>query len=175
MDAHTFDGGLFFYMDIKIGDVFSFRYKDDLEDKYRKNHLDLYHCFDGQLVAKQGKETIYLEDTFWSSDSRKFTIEEAKEKGVLEFKFNISEVEQIEEHYVKYFSDEDVFTFHCQKGCRKRFVKKLNAPRSKEKMIEEITSKINEQQRDIEYKLGEVERLKLKLDQVNNGDLSIYF
>jgi len=63
---------------IKEFDVFDFRYKPEIEE----DMFEPYHCFDGQLIAKKDdKGGIYLEDTYWSSGGKIFTLQEAQKGG----------------------------------------------------------------------------------------------
>lgn len=160
-------------MKIKINDVFSFRYNEET----RKEHFgDIYHCFDGILVAKQRDDgTLYLQDTYWSgSDSRVIYIEDIDKKGTIEFLCNLDEMESIEDSEMVYFNDEDIVRLGIHKGYQTRILIKKGTPRSKEKMSQSIKDKILENQRGIEWNQRCIETLNEKLEKLEQGDLSIY-
>lgn len=159
---------------IKENDVFSFRYFQEVIDNNKSR--DLNHCFDGQLVAKIGKNgNIYLEDTYCSSDNKQFHVEQALELGVLKFKFNLDEVEKIEEYMQKYYDDEDLFTFHRQKSSYKLFLKRKGAKRSQKRMEQELKDQISKAQSELRYYEQQIIRHKEDLIKVQNGEKEIYF
>jgi hypothetical protein len=93
-------------MEIKLNDVYKFRYHEEVRNK---KAFDPYWCFDGQLIVKENKNGLYLEDTYWSSDSRKFTLEEALQDGILTFVCNLDDVIECREYNLQYYEDEDTF------------------------------------------------------------------
>lgn len=160
-------------VNIKKNDVFSFRYNEEA----RKKHFgDIYHCFDGILVAKQRDDgTLYLQDTYWGgSDSRVIYIEDVNNKGTIEFICNLDEMESIKESEMVYFNDEDIVRLGIHKGYQTRILIKKGTERSKEKMIQSIKDKISESQSCIEWNKRCIETLNEKLEKLEQGDLSIY-
>lgn len=163
----------------KVNDVFSFRYN---EEEIRKR-LEPYHCFDGQFIVKQGENgELYLMDTFWASKYDGFkhwsdcnweTIEDVQKQGVLTFRCNLDEVEEIRENDLQYYDNEDLFNLSYQHDCYKFYVKRKSAERSIDKMLQSIKYKIE----DAEYrkKLAErdIERHTETLAKIEGGDTSV--
>lgn len=160
---------------MKINDVFDFRYNE----KELKERFMLNHCFDGQLIVRQGREgKLILHDTFWginNGESRQFEIEEAEKLGSLKFVTNLDDVEKIQEWEVNYYADEDVFNLSYQHGCYKFFVKKNGAKKSKDKMLSVIQRKIAEKRNELNSLASELEQLSVKRHRIENGDLSVFF
>lgn len=167
--------------DFKVNDVFYFQYNE----QEIKTRFEPRHCFDGQFIVKQRPNgEIYFIDTFWASkhngfanmgDIRTKSVEDALRQGTLRFVCNLDDVEEIAEGEVKYYANEDVFDLSYQHGCYKYFVKKKGAVRSKEKMIESIKLKIEDQTSKMRWAQREIEYLKEQLLKVEAGDTTIYF
>jgi len=161
-------------MKIKEGDVFSFRYKPEVE----KEMFEPYHCFDGQLVARKDKDgKIILEDTFWGlyyPSNRTFTPEKAEAKGTLKYRFNLNEVKIGTESDLNYYDDNDVFPFNYQHGSHRRVYVRKDAKKSKEKMLEVVNRKIKDEKKKIEKSIEELIKLsEIKL-RIKMGDLDVY-
>lgn len=163
-------------MNIKLSDVYRFRYSEE----FLKNKVfDFHWCFDGQLVVKENKNGLYLQDTYWGFDSfandgRKFTLEEALEKGTLTFVCNLDDVEKCTVDSFCYYSDDDLFDLSYQSGCYKKYCIKKGAKKSAEKMKAVLTGKIENTEYDIKWATSNLERYKEKLQEVENGNLDIY-
>lgn len=158
-------------MDTKLNDVYRFRYN---AEEHEKAWSDLNWCFDGQLIVKENSKGLYLEDTYWTSDNRCFTLEEALNKGTLEFVCNLDDVEECSENPYNYYEDEDIFDLSYQNGCYRRIRVKKGAKRSKDKMREVLECKIAESKSKIESAQYEIEINKKKLQELENGNLDIY-
>jgi hypothetical protein len=157
----------------KIDDVFSFRWKDNVSTNY---FGDLYHCFDGQLIVCERGGEMYLRDTYWSSgtEGKGFTIEEANERGILTYKCNLDEVDIIRESDLVYYADSDVFNLSTQHGCYPRYAKRRNATRSQEKILSVLKSKIEDTQREIEFKKRSLQQMNERLQKLEAGDTTIF-
>lgn len=152
-------------------DVFEFTYSD----KYKESHknLDLNHCFDGQLIArKQSDGSFILVDTYWTcgSYSRRFTISEALEQGDLKFKCNLDDVENCSKYELKYYREEDIIDLSTQHHCYESYAKKKGAQRSKVVMLAYIDYEIGKKEHDISWAQRQIELLKEKANQINNGE-----
>lgn len=158
-------------MEIKLNDVYRFRYN---EFELERSSRDLNWCFDGQLVVKKGNNGLYLEDTYWTSDNRCFTLEEALRKGVLEFVCNLDDVEECKEDPYNYYDDEDIFNLSYQHGCYKKIMVRKDAKKSKEKMKEVLEYKIAEAERQLKSVQYDIDIHKNKLKELENGNLDIY-
>ena len=158
-------------MEIKLNDVYKFRYHEEVRNK---KAFDLYWCFDGQLVVKENKNGLYLEDTYWSSDSRKFTLEEALKDGILTFVCNLDDVVECGEYDTQFYADEDIFNLSHQKGCYKKYCVRKDVNRSTEKMKFVLAEKIKSEERKIQWATSDLKRYKEKLQEVENGNLDIY-
>lgn len=165
---------------IREGDVFNFRYKQEVIDSINHSFVDfVHHCFDGRLIAKKINEEIILFDTYWmSSDfrpdsySRKFSIKEANEKGYLTFLFNLDDVELVDSSVKYYYDESDWFNFSYQHGCYPRYALKKGAKRSKEQMLKTVNSSIDKIQQEIEWLKSKLEMVNRDKELVENGDLS---
>lgn len=157
-------------MEIKLNDVYRFRYNEE----YLKNKLDLYWCFDGQLIVKEKNGELYLEDTYWGSDNRKFTLKEALERGSLTFICNLDNVIECGEYNLQYYADEDIFNLSYQSGCYKKYCIRKNAKHSAEKMKAVLNEKITNSKREIEWETVQIKRNVEKLQELENGNLDIY-
>lgn len=158
-------------MKIKLNDVYKFRYN---EFELERSSRDLNWCFDGQLVVKEDNEGLYLEDTYWTTDSRRFTLEETLIKGTLEFVCNLDEVEECKEDPYNYYDDKDIFNLSYQHGCYKKIVVRKGANKSKEKMKEVLEYKIAEAERQLKSVQYDIDIHKNKLKELENGNLDIY-
>lgn len=158
-------------MEIKLNDVYRFRYN---EDELERSSRDLKWCFDGQLIVKEDSDGLYLEDTYWRSDNRCFVLEEALEKGTLEFVCNLDEAEECKEDPYNYYDDEDIFDLSYQHNSQKRIMVRKGAKRSKDKMKEVLEYKISESERQLKSVQYDIDIYKNKLKELENGNLDIY-
>lgn len=153
--------------DIKTGDVFSFRYNE----KYVNTHYSPYHCFDGQLIASVDDNggDIYLIDTYWTSGNKTFTLDKALKEGTLKFRFNIKDVVDCYESDKAYYKDTDIFDFSYQHGCYKRFVRKKDAKRDKEVILNSLRKKVNELEFTLQYTKRDLATINELLKDVEEG------
>lgn len=117
---------------MKNNDVYRFQYNDE----QRKKIFMSDHCFDGQLVFRDGM----LYDTYWGLDlrgldGRCFTPEEAVQHGELTFVCNLDEVAKVSEHAYPQYADEDSFNLSHQHGCYKYFAVRKGAKKSVAKQL----------------------------------------
>lgn len=154
-------------MEIKINDVYSFRYNAE----ETKKMFEPYHCFDGQLIVRESnKGGLILVDTYWSYDNRTFTLEEALSKGQLTFKFNIDDVQDLKLYDMDYYADEDIFDFSHQHGCYKRYVLRKGAEKSIEKQERVLLEKIDNCKRNIESEKRSLDNYVQKLVKLKQGE-----
>lgn len=153
-------------MDIKLNDVYRFRYK-----------IYKAWCFDGKLIVRKDKNgNLYLQDTYWgfnSNENKSFTLEQALEEGYLTFLCNLDEVEECTVFDLDYYADEDLFNLSYQHGFYKLYYKRKGAVKSPEKMKNVLMQKIKSTEEDIEWSQGRLKRLKEKLEKLNSGDVDI--
>lgn len=153
---------------IKTGDVFSFRYNEE----YVNTHYSPYHCFDGQLRANVDDNggDVYLIDTYWNSGGNKtFTLDKALKEGTLKFRFNIYDVVDCYESDKAYYKDTDIFDFSYQHGCYKRFVRKKDAKRDKEVILNSLKLKILELESQLQYTKRDLANMNELLKEVEGG------
>lgn len=169
-------------MAIEHGDIYWFTYNDE----YRKKLFDPNHCFDGQLVAIESGDGIILIDTYWAiglwdidnasfSDGQRFTEEEARKKGKLTYKCNIKNVDIVNhKNATDYYRKSEWFNLSRQHGCYQAYGILKTAKRDKQTMLDMLSAQV----RDQEYKLmsaaHELNRIAVKIHQVQNGDLNVY-
>jgi len=168
-------------MEIKLNDVYSFQWNE----KYYKEHHDPNWCFDGQLIVRQRENgELYLADTYWGSchngkwgldgSSKTFMLEKLLKLGTLKFKCNLDDIELIERWELDYYDDKDLFDLSYQHRCYPRYFKRKCAEKSIEKMERVLKNKIESTERVIKCDTDELQRLKDKLEKVQNGDIEIY-
>ncbi len=120
-------------------------------------------------------DELILMDTYWESGGSKyFTPEEAREKGVLTFRFNTADVEKANEDVGKYYSREDWFNFSYQHGCYPRYVLKKGAKKLKDRMLETINEKLREAHSDLASAARRIEELAADRQKIESGDLRVY-
>lgn len=159
-------------MEIKLGDVYSFSYNDEW---YNKINMP-YHCFDGIMFVRQKEDGSFcLEDTYWSSDNRIYTLEQALKYGTLSLICNINEVEKCNEDDYKYYNANDIFNLSYQHGCYPRFYKRKGALRSPEVMEEIIKRQIEELKQSIGSAKYNIQRKQELLEKLKSGDTSFYY
>lgn len=151
---------------IKTGDVFSFSYKQE----YVCTHYDSYHCFDGQLIASvDDNGNVTLTDTYWSSNNKTFTLDEALKVGSLTFRFNVNDVVDCNEYDKAYYKSTDIFNFSYQHNCYKRFVRKKDAKRDKEVILNSLKLKICELESQLQYTKRDLANMNELLKEVEGG------
>jgi hypothetical protein len=157
---------------IKENDVFTFRWSEE----EIKNRFEPYHCFDGTLVAKKQKDdTLLLVDTYWlSSDNKHFKIEEAMQKGKLEFLCNLDDMVDIKEYETVYYNDEDIIEMCMHKGYHTRWLIKKGTQRSQVKMLQSIKFKIEIEQQNIRSAENSLKWHYETLKKIEEGDTSVH-
>lgn len=167
-------------LDLKTNDVYSFRFNKE----YREKNQYTNHCFDGQFIVKQRENgELYFLDTYWASkhdgfkhrgDHRSMSVSDALKNGHLEYICNLDEVEEIREHDLVYYSDDDLFNLSYQHGCYKFFVKKKGAVRDVIKMERIILEKISYCEDSINSMKRDIVSYKETLQRLKDGDQSVY-
>lgn len=158
-------------MKINKNDVYSFRYNE----KYTQKLFEPYRCFDGILVVREKKSgKLYLEDTFWSSENKTFTLEEALNQGHLEFILNLNDFDISEEYKEKYYTTSDFKILPCHHGYQKSYYLRKGAVKSKEKMLEVINNNIEELNRKKNSIEWSIELQQKNLKDLESGNLEIY-
>ena len=129
-------------------DVYRFSYSAE----WRTKLFEPSHCFDGQLIYREG----VLTDTYWGIEprgdgGRRFSQQEAEQKGALTFVCNLNDVEQIQEHLFPQYADGDAFNLSHQHGCYKYFVVKKGARKSTEKRLAILAERVKTAKHEAEY------------------------
>jgi hypothetical protein len=124
-------------VELKEGDVYRFSYSQAERDKAAQGWAgSLHHCFDGQVVARDGK----LCDTFWGFDASEPRIVRP-DQGELTFVCNLNDVRDIREYEQRWYDAVDVFNITRHHGHYKRFVVRKDATISAARMLEEVRKK----------------------------------
>lgn len=121
-------------IEFREGDVYRFSYSEAARERWR---TDPYWCFDGQVVVRNGQ----LCDTYWSFGACGDARVVRPEDGTLTFVCNLNDVREVKEYECKHYAESDCFNLSSQHGCYKRFAVRKDAPRSPERMLEEIRKK----------------------------------
>lgn len=157
-------------MKIKVNDVYSFRYKPEYLKE--KQISEPYWCFDGQLIVIQRKYGLVLEDTYWSSDNKKFTLEEALKIGELTFKCNLDDVEKISKNDLKYYDEKDIIDLSYQHHCYDNYAKKKGAEKNKDVIKQYINDSIEHLKHEIKYKSSQIKNLENDLIKIEEGKIN---
>lgn len=138
---------------MKDNDVYNFSYNDVERQKAARGWGGaLDHCFDGQLIVKNG--TLF--DTYWGFDprgdcGRRFTEAEALGKGTLTFVCNLDDVEKISEHLYPQYEHGDAFNLSHQHGCYKYFVVKKSVKKSVKKQLAILDERIRKAKSEADF------------------------
>lgn len=169
-------------MKLKIGDVYNFNWNQSEYDKQAWGGA-LSHCFEGLLVVmevhrynqntKKYAKEIMLVDTFWGinreADNKRFTLEEAQQKGSLEFYCNLNDIEKVERYYLDEYEDEDLFRLHYQHSCVEGCVywyKNKKAKKSPRKKIEVLKRKIAVEKSSIDSSVRNIESMSSEIKKL---------
>lgn len=156
-------------IELKENDVYRFEYN---EEQYKKHESwFLNHCFDGQLVVKKNRDgELYLMDTYWGfadcGENHRFTLEKALQKGNLEFICNLDDVISCSKYDYKYYDKKDIFDLSYQHHCYEQYMRKKDAKRLKDVMLDYIYYKIKENKDELEYKMRSVSLENAKLEEI---------
>jgi len=152
---------------IKEGDIYNFRYNE----QFMKGNFEPYHCFDGILTVKPSEKGLILEDGYWSSDNRWFTLDKALSEGELTFVCNINEVEVIKEYESMYYNEKDIFILPFHSGYRTVYYKRKGSEKCKETILNQLTAKVQQAEsslisarRSLEWAKEELEKAKKEED-----------
>lgn len=154
---------------MKENDVFKFSYNEEARAKiYMPDH-----CFDGQLVYRDGK----LHDTYCGLEShagdvgRHFTPAEAEARGTLTFLCNLDDVERIPHRDLEQYEPADRWDLSHQHGCHKHAVVRRGAKKSPTLQREILKKRIEAAKREAEaamrsafYTIEHVQETLRKLD-----------
>lgn len=151
---------------IKVKDVFHATWKDSSKSN---------HCFEGLLVAEQWDRGIVLVDTYWNSENKWFTPEQAEVQLNLTYYCNLDDYElKNVPNAGKYYDKGDYIYMHsqhaCVESCRYFYLKK-GAIKSKDKMIASLNEKIEEAKREISSANSTIEWALKDIEKIENGQL----
>lgn len=155
-------------IEIKDGDIFRWRYKDEKPDDlgaYRR-----YHCKSQIAVARDG----LLIDTYWNgsaSDSANWSYDEAEQKLALTHLGNFAELEKKPEYHSEYYDDVDCVDLNHPNSSRDNFYVRKDAQRSRSKMRAVIANRIAETERGIAYAQSKLERDRQLLAALDSGKI----
>lgn len=159
--------------ELREGDVFRFSYHEEV----RAGMFMPYHCFDGQLVVRNGR----LCDTYWGFDSgepRTFTLAEALAQGLLRFVVNLGDVTEIREGDQFLYDEADVFDLTHHAGYRRRFMLRKGAERSQARMLREVDDRIRKARAEAEsavsHVMHQMEHLGKAKARIEAGDIHGY-
>ena len=157
---------------MKKNDVYQFHYNDE----YLKTDSYPYHCFDGILIVRETEEgKFFLEDTYWSHGNRWFTPDEAESLGTMTFKSNLDEVNPIHESDIRYYADEDIFTFEMHHGHRTQKYLRKGAAKSSAKMLRVLNERIVASEQRIRHEESSIAYAKTKIAEIEAGNADVCF
>ena len=144
--------------------MYRFVYSPEVVERTRR---DLYWCFDGQVVVRNGK----LVDTYWGECGEARVVKPSE--GTLTFVCNLNDTREIKEWERRYYRDEDVFNLSRQHGCYKYFAVLKETQRSAEKMLAWLDEESAAAKQEIRSRIATLERLATQRARVEAGDTSI--
>lgn len=152
--------------DIKDGDIYRWRYKDEKPD-------DLgpwlrYHCKSQIAIANNGR----LTDTFWFSNSEysaSWKYDEVPERLVLNFLGNLGDLDHKPEYMFEYYDEADCVDLNHSNSSKGNFYILKGAKRSEAKMREIINQKIKEEMGKIRCAQSHIECLEKSLSDICAG------
>lgn len=156
-------------MNIKIKDVYKFQYNVES----LKNISYPYHCFDGMLVVKDTTSGLLLVDTYWNSDNKYFTLQEALEKGTLEYICNLDDVEYIKEYELNYYDDEDIINLSYQHSSYARYAILKGVKKSKNKMMRVLKDKLSSKTNQIESLKRDLISIEDKISKLETENVEL--
>ena len=129
-------------------------------------------CRDLQYIVtsytdKTGKEILQLTDTYWGTDGSDF--DKLSTFGTMEFRFDFAEVEEIQEHDLDYYADDDIIPFFRQASCRKQWFIKKGTERSKEKMLAVLNERIREARSKIDSLCWNIQKAGMSIGKIEAG------
>lgn len=138
-------------------------------------------CRENLLIVRKGEgEGLYFVDTYWSIDDlgrsssthgKVYTLEEAQERGKLEFYCNLDDIESTKEHKTDYYDDKDVFLLTEQHGIIKNWYLRKGAQKSKEKILSVLDRKINHADERIDSLKNEISWWYKQREKAESGNL----
>lgn len=86
-------------------------------------------CRDGYFIEEHREKGMVYYDTYWGNhgNTTLYTWEEINTFGTIEFYFDLDEVEAASKWNYEQINPQDRYLIPEQKGCYKRYYKKLNA------------------------------------------------
>lgn len=180
----------------KPGNVYEFSFSQEWLNRERSMIGDPHWCFDKQLVL--GKDMV-LRDTYWMHHNvtpgdgndqyasfvlhfpydvtKRFTLEEALERGSLKLICHLEDVREIREYETRHYEMTEWHNLTYHSGHRKWFVVNKTAERSVSKMMREVQDKLNITEREIasavKRALFEVARLEVLKHRLEQGDTTM--
>lgn len=157
---------------LKEGDVYRFSYSRAEHDKAAQGWAgSLTHCFDGQVVVRNGK----LCDTFWGFDASEPRIVRP-DQGELTFVCNLNEVTDIREYETRQYDAADVFNLTRHHGHHKRFAIRKGAVPSQQRMLDEVRKKRHAVEDELRRAASSAASMLFQLGELQSrleaGDLS---
>lgn len=151
-------------MTIKDGDIFRWRYNDEKPADTRQ--YSRYHCKSQIAVAKDG----YLIDTYWGGsllDATYWSYNEAPQQLHLERLGNFADLEKRPDYHAMYYDDADCVDLRHPNSSRDNFYVRKGAQRSRVKMRDTVTERIEGAERAIQREQSKLDRLRDMLSQID--------
>ena len=161
-------------MEIKDGDVFRWRYKEDEAYRAKCPNGTAYWCMDQQCVAIERNGEIRLVDTYWNgpdpqhiriSDSTHFV---DTDKVDLEFICNSNDVIGLHSWEVEDY--DVVYNLSWQKGCHKEYATGAEAYKrgpSKNAVLKKLEKQLQRAHEDLRSAQWSIERINKEIEELN--------
>lgn len=159
-------------MEIKDGDIFYWKYKDD--ETYRAKHSGsgtAYWCLDQQCFATERSGVIYLIDTYWTDYSAEYLGSETSyvypDKVDLELVCNLKDIEFINDYEAQDY--DKVYNLSRQKHCYKKYAIDKGAQPSKSAILKKLERQLQRAHEDLRSAQWSIERIKKDIEELNNA------
>ena len=156
-------------MQIKDGDVFKWKYKDDAG--YRAKHSGsgtAYWCLDQQCFATKRSGVLHLIDTYWTDYGAEYlghgTSYVCPDNVDLEFVCNLKDIEFIEKWEVEDY--DAVYNLSRQKDCYKKYAIDKGDQPSKAAILKKITAERDQLVSDVDHNQWRIKMLNAQIEEM---------
>lgn len=154
---------------LKEGDIFTWRFKPEIETKRRQYTSDPYHCRSRIAIVKDG----ILQDTFWYSGSDNSTLHQ--EEVDLTFQGNPADMTVIPKYDRVFYRPEDIVDMnHPNNSGAPVYVKagKGRDPETIKQYFEYVIERAESDKRSADWK---IEKCREALEAVARGEIDLSF
>lgn len=150
---------------IKDGDIFHWRFSDE---KLHADYLN-YWCKSRIFVCRGDR----LVDTYWGGGDNFSAKLDDISRFNLEYIGNFSELEKRESYESEYYDSKDIVNLNHSNSSNGNFYIRKGAKRSKDKILEVLSYKKEQHERDAEYANRRAKEIDEQIKSIKSGELDI--